>query len=71
MWFRRSDEERSVKNDKALEATKALNSAQEHLEKVKERGEEVSKIVDAVKEIRERNHFAEAMEAILARPRRP
>jgi vacuolar-type H+-ATPase subunit H len=49
------------------EATKALKDAEKNLHEVKERGCEVRKVATALKEIRERNHFAEQLEAIILR----
>lgn len=48
------------------DAQKALDEAREKLKEVRERGKEVSAISSALREIRERNHFAEQMEEIIA-----
>ena len=49
------------------EAQKALDEAREKLHEVRQRGKEVSAISNALREIRERNHFAEQMEEIIVR----
>lgn len=49
------------------DAQKALDEAREKLQEVRERGHEVSKVSRALKEIGERNHFAEQMEEIFFR----
>lgn len=61
MWFRRRRESKSG------EATKALEDAKKNLREVKERGTEVTEVAEALKEIRQRNHFAEALEDLLTR----
>lgn len=50
---------------------KALEDAEHNLSEVKKRSREVSQISNALKDIRERNHFAEQLEAIIVRPRGP
>lgn len=57
MWFRRSDS--------AEEAKYALADAKRNLRKVQARGSEVTRVANALREIRERNHFAEQLEAII------
>lgn len=49
------------------DAQKALDQAREKLKEVRERGQEVSAISNALREMRERNHFAEQMEEIIVR----
>lgn len=49
------------------DAKKALDEACEKLQEVKERGHEVSRVSKALKEMGERNHFAEQMEEIFFR----
>lgn len=49
------------------DAQKALDEAREKLKEVKKRGKEVSAVSNALREIRERNHFAEQMEEIIVR----
>lgn len=58
MWlFRRRDSSDEAKN--------ALEDAKHNLRKVQARSSEVSRVANALKEIRERNHFAEHLEAII------
>lgn len=64
MWFRRRRETSSSE-----EAAKALLDARQNLREVRRRSTEVSKVAQALKDIRERNHFAEQMEEILVRRR--
>lgn len=61
MWFRRRNKDRGVESEAALE------DAQRNLCEVQKRGREVSSVANALKEIREKNHFAEALEAIMVR----
>lgn len=65
MWFRRKGD-----SEGGITADEALESATNSLEDAKLKGEEVSQIVNAVRKMRERNHFAEAMEALIIRPPR-
>lgn len=51
-------------------AEEALASARKDLRKVERRSDEVSTVAGALKDIRERNGFGEALEAILIHPRR-
>lgn len=53
------------RSDSKEEATKALLDAEKNLEHVQRRSQEVSEVADALREIRKRNHFAEALEEIL------
>lgn len=63
MWFR-------SQNDKK-DSEKALADAKRNLKRVQKRNEEVSEVADALKKIRERNHFAEELEAIVLRRKGP
>ncbi len=63
MWFRW----RNRKTDG--ESEKALREAEKAGRAVNRRGREVSEIAEALKEFRERNHFAEQLEAIIIRRR--
>ena len=63
MWF----PWRSRKSGEDSE--KALKQAEENLFQVQKRGEEVRAISEALREIRERNHFAEQLEEIIVRRR--
>lgn len=56
MWFRRH---------KNKEAEKALEEAQTSLRAIQQRTIEVNIITSKLREIRQRNHFAEALEAII------
>lgn len=47
----------------------ALRDAQKNLRKVEKRGSEVTSVANALRELRERNHFAEQMEEIIVRRR--
>lgn len=58
MWFRRQ-------NKNSVESEAALEDAKKNLRKVQNRGCEVSSVANALKEMREKNHFAEALEAIM------
>jgi hypothetical protein len=60
VWFLR----RSKRSDESIQA---LKDAQRNLVKVQRRGNEVTKIAKALKDIRERNHFAEQLEEIVIR----
>ena len=51
------------------ESEKALREAQKNLRQVQRRGKEVTRVADALRELRERNHFAEQMEEIIVRRR--
>lgn len=59
MWFIR----RKPKPD--MESQKALYLAEKHLEQVKAREPEVQKVVEASREFRRRNHFAEDLTALI------
>lgn len=62
MWFLRRHQ-----SNHGADADKAIQDAQTNLKRVERRGSEVSKVSDALREIRERNHFAEQMEDIILR----
>jgi hypothetical protein len=64
MWFLRKRETKSTE-----EANKALLDARQNLREVRGRGREVSKVADALREIRERNHFIEQLEDIVTHRR--
>lgn len=49
------------------DAQKALEEAKKNLHEVQKRGKEVSAISNALREMRERNHFSEQMEEIFVR----
>lgn len=49
------------------EAERALSDAVENLEEVKSRGDEVSSISNALRDLREHNHFGEQLEEIIHR----
>jgi hypothetical protein len=57
-WFR-------GENKSGEAAKEALADAQENLRVIRKRGEEVTAVSEALRDIRERNHFAEHMEEIL------
>lgn len=57
MLFRRRRED-------TQEAQRAVEEATKKLHEVKKRGKEVSAVSKALREIRERNHFADQMEEI-------
>lgn len=58
MWFRRRE-------NKTGEAAKALRDTRRHLRVIRAQAAEVEEVSNALKEIREQNHFAEAIEEIL------
>lgn len=60
MWFRR-------KTENHVEATQALEDAENNLREIKKRGNEVSRVSNALREFRERNHLGEQIEQILFR----
>ena len=62
MWFRR-------RSEASKEAEEALKDAQENLEEVKKRGPEVTEVAKALRDIRERNHFAEQLEDLIIKRR--
>lgn len=63
MWFRRR------RSDTTEKAEEALASARKNLREIKDRATEVTTIVESLKDLRERNHFAENLEEIIRRRR--
>jgi len=63
VWFRRRSSDRSV------EAEEALVEAQKNLDEVKRRGPEVTEVAQALRKMRERNHFAEQLEELIVKRR--
>lgn len=63
MWFQRRDRS-------SEESHKALRDAKKNLDRIENRGDEVSELAEAFKEFRARNHFAEQLEEIIGRHRR-
>jgi hypothetical protein len=61
VWFRREN-----KSDE--ESREALAMARAHLRQVEQRADKVTSLSREIKEFRERNHFADALEAIIVRP---
>jgi len=57
MFFRR-------RSKGLAESEKALQDADQNLERVKARDEEVHEVAEALKTMRERNHFAEQLQLI-------
>lgn len=51
------------------EAKKALENATEHLERIKARGPEVSRVATAIRTMRERNHFIEQLQPFVEGPK--
>lgn len=49
------------------DSKEALKDAKNQVAKAEKRTEEVAEVVDALRELREKNHFADAMEAILVK----
>lgn len=58
---------RRKSDDTLAEANAALEDAEKNLQRVKRRGTEVHRVVGALREIRERNHFGEQLEQIILR----
>lgn len=54
-----------IKRSDQGEASKALAQAEVHLKEVQARAPEVSEVSRAFKVLRERNHFAERLEALI------
>ncbi len=57
MWFRKSKPEEG--------SEKAVLDAVKRLREVQDRGPEVSEIADALRNIREKNHFADKLRLIM------
>jgi len=66
MWFLRRRGAEAVD-----EAQKALVEAKQALSDILDRDKEVAELSEASREMRERNHFAEALDELLRRRRRP
>lgn len=64
MWFLRRPENKS-----GDEAEAALEDAKAKLQEVQNRGEEVTALSSAIRQIRQRNHFAETLEALILQTR--
>jgi hypothetical protein len=60
---------RRLRSKNREDPDKAIENAQKHLSRIEERGEEVNHVSNSLKEIRQQNHFAEAMEEIILRAR--
>jgi len=58
LWFRHRDRI-------GTDSQEALRDAEQNLKIVQERGPEVSQIAGSLKNIRERNHFREALQEII------
>ena len=52
-------------------ADEALRSARRDLREIKGRSEEVTQVAAALRDFRERNHFAEGLEAIIRQQKGP
>jgi len=52
-------------------ADEALRNANRHLLDIQERSAEVTEVATALRNFRERNHFAEGLEAIIRQQRGP
>ncbi len=53
------------RNREDQESVKALEEASKNLERAKERDPEVKEVAESLRCIREQNHFAERLEAIM------
>lgn len=71
MWSLWRNKARKEANNSAKKAEEALNDAHRNLREVKKRGEEVTQVSNALKHLRQRNHFAEALEAIIVQREGP
>lgn len=60
MWFRRA-------SSGGEDSEKALADANKNLQEIQRRGPEVTEVSRSLKEIHDRNHFAEALELIIGR----
>ena len=67
MWslWRNKDREGEVR------AKQALRDAERSLRDIENRGPEVTQVAKALRDFRERNHFAEGLEAIIFQQRGP
>jgi hypothetical protein len=62
MWFLRNRQSKLIE-----EATDALKDAENGLKEVQKRNPEVLNVSRSLRELRERNHFAENLQAIIIR----
>jgi len=62
MWFRRKGKEEEKSKD-------ALKDAEQNLREIKRRTSQVVEVVEALRELREGNHFAEQLEELIVRRR--
>jgi uncharacterized protein YhaN len=63
MWPRRKGKDKQESED-------ALNEAKNNLKEIKKRTAQVEEVVEALRELREGNHFAEQLEELIVRRRR-
>lgn len=63
-WFGRR------RTEPSKDSEEALKDASKQVRKAQRRTQEVSDVVDALRELRERNHFADAMEEVIVRRKR-
>jgi hypothetical protein len=47
------------------DSEKAIQQAEKHLEEIKSRADEVTEVVRSMRVLRERNHFAERLQALI------
>jgi hypothetical protein len=66
MWFLRNRQSRLTE-----EAEDALKDAENGLREVQKRNPEVQRVSRSLRELRERNHFAENLQAIILRHEGP
>ena len=52
-------------------ADEALDDANRNLREIEKRGQEVTQVANALRDFRERNHFAEGLEAMIRQQRGP
>jgi hypothetical protein len=64
MWFLRR-----TRSNADEEATLALTDAEKNLRRIKRRDREVKEVSESLREVRQQNHFAEAMEEIIMQKR--
>jgi len=64
MWFLRRK-----RDDGDEKASLALKDAEKNLERIERRDKEVSDVVHSLRQVRQQNHFAEAMEEIIMQKR--
>lgn len=63
MWFLR----RQKNEESSADPDEALAQSQQAYRKIKKRGAEVTDLVQSMREVREVNHFAEKLQAIILR----